>query len=32
MIWFPATALVVLVVGFTVIMWEIESNERRHRK
>ena len=32
MIWFPAAALVALVVAFTVIMWEVEANDRRHRK
>jgi hypothetical protein len=32
MIWFPAAALVILVVGFTFIMREIEANDRRHRE
>jgi len=30
--WFFAAALVVLVIGFTFIMYEIEANERRNRK
>lgn len=32
MIWVPATALIVLVIGFTFIMWEIEASDRRNRK
>ena len=30
--WFSAAALVILVIGFTFIMREIEANDRAHRK
>jgi hypothetical protein len=29
MIWFPVAALVILVIGFTLIVLEIEANDRR---
>ena len=31
MIWAPITALVILVIGFTIIVLEIAANDRRRK-
>jgi|GraSoiStandDraft_46_1057282.scaffolds.fasta_scaffold35655_2 ABC-type dipeptide/oligopeptide/nickel transport system permease subunit len=31
MVWFPAAALVILVIGFTLIVREISAHDRRRK-